>query len=337
MKEGKVAKFSKSEARPENDRDPEHPHLYRFTAKHFDEAVIKSDKEFFVDVWAAWCGPCVAVGPVIEELAKVLSDVPTIGVGKINCDLNEVPKNFFPENGIPNMKFFSASNKQNPVKYQGDRTLSSFVQFVHDNATHKFDLDSHLAKAKAIDSSRKTRNTAKSTIKTIQTQVGRFEASLTDAEKATLKSLIDGLQSEAEKDAPSSETVSALVSSWENSEEKKRILTLENKKVIKVHSHKEYEELIKQASDEDRITLVDFTAVWCGPCLRIAPTFADWSEQFPNVSFLKVDVDELSETSESVGISCMPTFKFYKKGQIVHSIEGADQEAILGRLKELSS
>lgn len=81
--------------------------------------------------------------------------------------------------------------------------------------------------------------------------------------------------------------------------------------------------------------MVDFFAVWCGPCVRIAPKFADWSEEFPNVVFLKVDVDQLKETSESVAIQCMPTFKFYKNGEIVKSIEGASTSDIVAAIKDL--
>ena len=41
-----------------------------FTDANFQSDVLESDKLCVVDFWAEWCGPCRAIGPVIEELAK---------------------------------------------------------------------------------------------------------------------------------------------------------------------------------------------------------------------------------------------------------------------------
>jgi len=83
----------------------------------------------------------------------------------------------------------------------------------------------------------------------------------------------------------------------------------------------EYEELIKS----DKITIVDFWASWCGPCINIAPWFIEQSEKYPKINFAKVDVDVNSEASESAGIACMPTFKVFKSGELINTIEGADK------------
>jgi thioredoxin 1 len=86
----------------------------------------------------------------------------------------------------------------------------------------------------------------------------------------------------------------------------------------------EFNELIKS----DKITIVDFWAAWCGPCVRIAPWFKEQAEKYPNVNFAKVDVDENSETSEKNEINCMPTFKCFVKGECIKTIEGADKEEL---------
>merc|ERR1712243_180535 len=63
------------------------------------------------------------------------------------------------------------------------------------------------------------------------------------------------------------------------------------------------------------LVCVDFWATWCGPCKMIAPKLEAMSEKYTEVVFAKCDVDDNSETAEEVGISAMPTFKFYKDGK----------------------
>lgn len=57
-----------------------------FTDANFQSEVIDNDKLTVVDFWAEWCGPCRAIGPVIEELATEYAD--KVSVGKVNVDNN---------------------------------------------------------------------------------------------------------------------------------------------------------------------------------------------------------------------------------------------------------
>lgn len=54
------------------------------TDDNFAEEVLKSSKPVLVDFWAPWCGPCKAVGPIVEELAEQYKD--SIKVMKLNVD-----------------------------------------------------------------------------------------------------------------------------------------------------------------------------------------------------------------------------------------------------------
>jgi len=57
-----------------------------FTDANFDAEVLKAEKLTVVDFWAPWCGPCLAIGPTIEALAKDYDG--KINVGKVNVDEN---------------------------------------------------------------------------------------------------------------------------------------------------------------------------------------------------------------------------------------------------------
>jgi len=70
--------------------------------------------------------------------------------------------------------------------------------------------------------------------------------------------------------------------------------------------------------------------------VRISPHFADLSEKYPNVTFLKLDVDELGEISQNFGVSCMPTFKFINKlGDTVNTLEGANIDILEKNISSL--
>ena len=57
-----------------------------FTDANFQTAVMESDKLSVIDFWAEWCGPCRAIGPVIEELATEYAG--KVNIGKVNVDVN---------------------------------------------------------------------------------------------------------------------------------------------------------------------------------------------------------------------------------------------------------
>ncbi|KAL5976638.1 hypothetical protein ACLOJK_020971 [Asimina triloba] len=72
--------------------------------------------------------------------------------------------------------------------------------------------------------------------------------------------------------------------------------------------------------------VVDFTASWCGPCKIIAPVLADFAKKFVDVIFLKVDVDEVKKVAQEQKIEAMPTFLFFKDGQLVDKLVGAKKD-----------
>ena len=70
----------------------------------FDEVVLKSEKPVLVDFWAAWCGPCRMVGPIIEELSKDYEGKAV--VGKVDVDENQEFAAKFGVRNIPTVLVF---------------------------------------------------------------------------------------------------------------------------------------------------------------------------------------------------------------------------------------
>ena len=98
-------------------------------AKEFNDAnfktdVLESDKLSVIDFWAEWCGPCRAIGPVIEELAKEYEGF--VNIGKVNVDNNpqvstnygitSIPAILFVKNGEVVDKLVGAQPKANFIK-----------------------------------------------------------------------------------------------------------------------------------------------------------------------------------------------------------------------------
>ncbi len=74
-----------------------------FTDSNFENEVVKSDIPVVIDFWAAWCGPCRMIAPVIEELAGEFNG--KVKIGKLDVDENQQSAIKYGVRSIPTVLF----------------------------------------------------------------------------------------------------------------------------------------------------------------------------------------------------------------------------------------
>lgn len=92
---------------------------------------------------------------------------------------------------------------------------------------------------------------------------------------------------------------------------------------------------INQENFETKVTqssapvLLDFWAAWCGPCTMLSPVVEELAQEHPEISFAKVNIDEVPELAQRYQISAIPTLLLFKDGQPVDMSVGVKSKAEL--------
>ena len=80
------------------------PSIVHTSDATFDKEVLQSEQPVLVDFWAVWCGPCKAIGPIVDDLATTYAG--KLKVAKVNVDQNGATPSRYGIRGIPALLFF---------------------------------------------------------------------------------------------------------------------------------------------------------------------------------------------------------------------------------------
>lgn len=108
----------------------------------------------------------------------------------------------------------------------------------------------------------------------------------------------------------------------------------DDKSLIKaVNSRDEFFEILN--SIKDKYVIVEFFAVWCGPCKMLALKFQDVAEKYQDkVEILKVDVDDLEDLAVEYKVKNMPSFMIMRNGEKLEQYFGSKPEQFQGMVKK---
>lgn len=81
----------------------------------------------------------------------------------------------------------------------------------------------------------------------------------------------------------------------------------------------------------DKLTVLDFWATWCGPCMMLAPIMEELDRELENVKFCKCNVDEQMELAMQFKIESIPTLLLIKNGKVVNKLVGFREKSALIR------
>lgn len=129
LEAGALEPYLKSEPIPEDNSG----NVKIAVARNFDEVVTNNDKDTLIEFYAPWCGHCKKLAPVFDELGEKLANE-DVEIVKFDATANDVPAPY-EVRGFPTLFWAPKDSKNNPVKYEGGRTIDDFIKYIAKHAT----------------------------------------------------------------------------------------------------------------------------------------------------------------------------------------------------------
>jgi protein disulfide-isomerase A6 len=104
------------------------------TVANFDEH-LNADTHLFIEFYAPWCGWCKKIAPTMSELGLAAKSTPDVIVAKFDAtqaDSQEI-KSKFGIRGFPTILLLKKGDRENPVRFSGERTTKGFINFLRQN------------------------------------------------------------------------------------------------------------------------------------------------------------------------------------------------------------
>ena len=87
--------------------------------------------------------------------------------------------------------------------------------------------------------------------------------------------------------------------------------------MIELEKEQDFKSLIKEG-----LVLVDFNAVWCGPCRNFKPILTEFAKEHKEIKVISIDVDSYENLSREYGVMSIPNIKLFKDGNIIKETVG---------------
>jgi protein disulfide isomerase family A protein 3 len=128
--DGKLKPHIKSEPLPDNEGKA----VKVVVGQNFNDIVLDPTKDVLLEMYAPWCGHCKKLEPIYTELGESVKNVDNLVIAKMDATANDSPHPQYQAKGFPTILFAPADNKENPIKYSGEREVKAFKDFLKQKA-----------------------------------------------------------------------------------------------------------------------------------------------------------------------------------------------------------